>query len=148
MDVDIRPDSLSGLSITGRDVDMDQILADGPRDTLYVAVGTGLFVVREPGIYALSLRFERPPAPVANCVTRLGFGPHRIVSHLSLNVVNNVSTHFETAWFDLQPGLYPTAWAFGCWHDKGVIGPGRITILVSHPGEKALAPARPDDFVR
>jgi hypothetical protein len=148
MDVNVGQDSLSGLSMTGLSIDMDHILAEGPKDTLYVAVGTGFFVVREPGIYALSLHFERPPGPVANCVTRLGFGPHRIGSHLSLDVVGRVSPGFETAWFDLRPGLYPAGWAFGCWHDKEVIGPGRITIMVSHPGEKTLLPARPDDFVR
>ena len=147
MDVNVKPNQLAGFTIKGPSVDMAQILAGGPKTPLYVGIGTGFFVVREPGIYALSLRFERPPGAVADCLTRLGFGPHRIVSNLSLNV-SEASRKYATAWFDLRPGLYPIGWAFGCWHDSEVIGPGRMIILVSHPGETKLLPARPDDFVR
>jgi hypothetical protein len=148
MEVEIGRDPLSGFSLTGTSIDMDHILAKGPTDTPYVALGTGFFVAREAGLYAISLHFERPPGPVANCIKRLGFGPHPIGSRISVNIANSVSVGFDTGWFDLRPGLYHTAWLFGCWHDNEVIGPGRMTILVRHPGETMLSPARPDDFVR
>ena len=147
MDVDVKPSQLARFTIREPSVDMGQILAGGPKTSLFVGIGTGFFVVRQPGVYAFSLRFERPPSSVADCLTRLGFGPHRIVSYLSLNV-GETSRNYRVAWFDLRPGLYPIGWAFGCWHDNEVIGPGRIIILVGHPGETNLLPARPDDFVR
>jgi hypothetical protein len=148
MDVDIETNPLAGFAIKGPSVDMEQILAAGLKASLYIAVGTGSFVVRQPGVYAFSVRFERPPGPIADCLMRLGFGPHRVLSHLNLSAVSTVSLGYETAWFDLRPGLYPIAWAFGCWHGNEVIGPGRMTILVSHPGESTLSPTRPDDIVQ
>ena len=44
--------------------------------------------------------------------------------------------------------LYPLNWAFGCWQDQHLAGPGRITIMIAHPGETELVPARADDILR
>jgi hypothetical protein len=148
MDVDVKVDSLVGFSIKGPSVDMEQILAAGPKASQYVAVGSGFLVIREPGIYALSARFERPSGVAANCLVRLGLGGRRILSTLNVDVVRTISRSYPPAWFDLRPGLYPVGWVFGCWHDNAVIGPARLTILVGHPGETMLSPARPEDVIR
>jgi hypothetical protein len=84
----------------------------------------------------------------ANYLLRLGFGPRRVVSEVELSIANDVSKTFDPAKFDLQPGLYSIGWAFGCWRDREVVGPGRMTVLLSHPGEPHLAPARSDEIVR
>jgi hypothetical protein len=71
-----------------------------------------------------------------------------VISNLNVNVASAVSRDYAAAWFDLRPGLYPIAWAFGCWHNNEVAGPGRMTILISRPGDNTLLPAGPGDFVR
>jgi hypothetical protein len=96
----------------------------------------------------LSARFERPSGVAANCLVRLGLGGRRILSTLNVDVVRTISRSYPPAWFDLRPGLYPIGWVFGCWHDNAVIGPARLTILIGHPGETMLSPARPEDVIR
>jgi hypothetical protein len=148
MEVDIKSTPLIGFFLDGSSFDMAQIIAKGPQDSLYVGVASGFLAVRTAGIYAISARLERPAAPVANCLTRLGFGPRRIVSNLDTALASDVSKAFDAARFDLQPGLYSISWAFGCWHDQKMIGPGRITVLVAHPDDQNLLPARADEIVR
>ncbi len=147
MDVDVKADALTGFVISNPAIDMAQIVASGPKDALFVGVGTGLFVVRQAGIYNLSVRLERTLGPAANCLTRLGFGPRRVSSNVTLNITGGAKD-FPPVSFDLQPGLYPVGWAFGCWHDQRTVGSGRMTILIGRPGQPALLPARADDFVR
>ncbi|WP_428483937.1 hypothetical protein [Rhodopila sp.] len=148
MNVDVKTTSVATFNITGATIDMEQILAARSKEPLYVAVGTGFFIVKDGGTYTLSARFERVFAPTANCIVRLGFGKNRIISNVTVNVSNAVSKDYDAASFVLRPGLYPIAWGFGCWHGLKVIGPGRMTLLVVHPGGKALEPARPDELVR
>jgi hypothetical protein len=145
---EIKPTPLSAFFVDGSKIDWAQIVAEGPKDTKFVGVGSAFLVIRTPGTYALSLRFERPPGPVADCHTRLGFGPRNVVSNTDLANAGNVSRTFDAARFDLQPGLYPISWVLGCWRDRETVGPGRITVLMSHPGDQTLQPARPDDIVR
>ncbi|HUB44623.1 MAG TPA: hypothetical protein VMB73_06525 [Acetobacteraceae bacterium] len=127
---------------------MAQIMQRGPADGLFVGAGVGFLAVRTAGIYVISARLDRPAAPAANCLVRTGFGPHRITSSLDLGIHNDLSRHFEAARFDLQPGLYRIGWVFGCWRGRDVTGPGKMTMLVGHPGETGLEPARADDIVR
>jgi hypothetical protein len=148
LDVDVKRDRLTHFVLDQPIVDMSQIIAGGPKDALYVGVGLGFLVVRAGGIYALSLRLERPAARTANCLTRLGLGPHRIISSLGVAISDDVSKTFDAARFDLQPGLYSIGWAFGCWHDQQMTGPGRLVLLIGHPGEPTLQPVRPSDIVR
>jgi hypothetical protein len=148
LDVDIKPTPLTGFLLDGPTFDMAQIMAGGPKTGLYVGEGKGLLVIRTAGDYALSARFERPAGPLADCVMRLGLGPRRILSNLELAVVNDISGTPDAVRFTLQPGFYYIVWAFGCWHDHEVTGPGRLTLLISHPGEQSLLPARSDDVVR
>ena len=148
LSTDIKPAPLSAFLVDGSTIDMAPIIAAGTKDTKFVGVGSGLLVVRTPGIYALSLRFERPPGPVADCLVRLSFGPHKIIAGYDLSNPGNMSKSFDAARFDLQPGLYPIGWALGCWRGQEMVGPGRIIILMSRPGEQALQPANTDDIVR
>jgi hypothetical protein len=147
MAVDVKPNAVTAFTILGPVIDLDEIIALGPKRDFFVAVGTGFFVVRQAGIYALSARLDRPGGPPVNCLTRLSFGPNRITSHITLNV-GSLSTNYDTAWFDVQPGLYTMGWAFGCWHDNALVGPAHMTILIGRPGDNTLQPARADDFVR
>lgn len=148
LDVDLKPDALATFFLEGSSIDMAQILAKGPSASLYVGVGSGFLVVRTAGIYTLSAQLERPAAPVADCLVRLGFGPRRVVSNLEVSITGDISEIFPGARFDLQPGLYPIGWAFGCWHDGKVIGPGRMTLLVGGSSDQDLQPARSEDVVR
>ena len=127
---------------------MAQIKDHGPKTSLYVGVGEAFLVVKDGGIYALSARLERPAAPVADCLVRLGFGPRRIVSDLGVGISSELSKTFEPVRFSLQPALFAIGWAFGCWHDGEVVGPGRMTLLISRPGERDLQPASAGDIVR
>ena len=153
LDVAVKTNVLTSFSVKGPSVEMEQIVAGGPKGSLFAGVGRGFLVVRDPGVYAVSARFERPPAPTANCLVRLGFGPRRIVSNLivatpNVAVVGPVAKDYEAASFDLQPGLYSIGWMLTCWHDNEIIGPGKLTVLVRRPGETTLSPVRPDDIVR
>jgi hypothetical protein len=148
MEVDVKPSALDAFTMSGPLIDLDQIIALGPKQGLFIAIGTGFLVVRQPGIYALSARLDRPGGAPVNCLTRLGFGPNRVMSHVTLDVGSLSMTYDDAAWFDLQPGLYNMAWAFGCWHDHTMAGPGHMTILLRRPGEDALLPIKPEDFVR
>lgn len=148
LDANVKPEVLTRSMLASGSVDMAQILAGGPQGRLYAGGGTGFFVARQSGVYAFAARFEHPPGPTANCVTRLGVGPHRVSANLELNVNGAFARDYRPAWFTLQPGLYPVAWVLGCWHDQQVTGTGRITLLVSHPGDNKLMPVRPDDIVR
>ena len=145
---EIKPTPLSGFFLDSPSIDLAQIITAGPQGTKFVGTGSGFLVVRTPGTYALSLRFERPPGQAADCLTRLGFGPRKVVSNYALAFPGATSKTFDAARFDLQPGLYPISWAFGCWREQESVGPGRITVLINHPGEQDLQPARPEDIVR
>jgi hypothetical protein len=148
LDADLKPTSLTAFLLDGSSVDMAQIIKGGPAASLYVGVGAGFLAVRTGGVYALSARIERPAGPRADCLIRLVFGSRRIVSNLEVAVVSDLMRAFDVAQFNLQPGLYAIGWAFGCWQDHTVIGPGRMTLLVGHPGDQTLQPARSDDIVR
>ena len=144
----IEPPSLGAFVVNGSTIDLAQIRAAGPQGTKFVGTGSGFLVIRTPGTYALSLRFATDPGPTADCLTRLGFGSRKVVSSFALAFPGDNSKTFDAARFDLQPGLYPIGWALGCWRDQETVGSGRITVLISHPGDQALQPARPDDIVR
>jgi hypothetical protein len=147
LNVTVKPTPLSAFFVEGSRIDLEQIIAAGPKNAKFAGIGWGFFAVRTPGTYALSLRFERPLG-VADCLTRLIFGPRQIVSNYDMANPGNVSKTFDAATFDLQPGLYPIRWVLGCWRDQEMVGQGRMTVLISHPGVPVLQPARPDEIVR
>jgi hypothetical protein len=146
-DVNVDSTPLTAFTFEGPGIDMARIMAEGPKSSLYVGVGTGFLAIRTAGIYALSLRLDRAAAPSAQCLLRLGFGRHRVVSNLEVGLVSPILKTYDAARFDLQPGLYPIGWAFGCWHGHDMIGPGQMTLLIGPPGGDLL-PARADAVVR
>ena len=148
LNVETQPAVLNSFLMDGGSIYFARIMEAGPEDIKIVGTGSGFLVVRTPGIYALSLRFERSSGPTADCLTRLGFAGRRIVSNFGLATPGNLSKTFDAARFDLQPGLYPIGWGFGCWRDQKPVGPGRITVLISRPGDQALQPVLPEDIVR
>jgi hypothetical protein len=148
LSVDIKPQPLGAFTVEGSTIDLAWIIAAVPQDTKFVGVGSGFLVVRTPGIYALSARFERPPGPSADCLIRFGFGSRRVVATYALGFRGNDSRTFDAAKFDLQPGLYPVFWVLGCWRDQQTIGSGTLTVLIRHPGEQTLHAALPDEIVR
>lgn len=144
----IKPTPLTTLSVDGSTIDLTRIIAAGPRGAKFAGTGSGFLVVRAAGVYALSLRFERPAGPTADCLTRLIFGPRKIVSSYNVANAGNTSTTFDAARFDLKPGLYPIGWVFGCWQDGETVGPGRMTLLIGRPGDATLEPVAREDIVR
>jgi hypothetical protein len=147
MDVEVKPTPLTAFSLDGPSVDVAQLIAEQPQTSLYVGEGRGFLAVRTAGVYAITARIERPAGPIANCVMRMGFGPRRIMSNVRVGFGNETMT-YDAPQFDLQAGLYPIIWVFGCWHDHEVVGPGRMTLLVGHPGDPMPLPARANDIVR
>ncbi len=148
LDVDVKTTRLTGFVVNGPSIDMQQIIAGGPKGGLYVGIGSGLLVVKTAGVYALSMRLDRPAGQEANCLTRLGFGSHRVISNVELRMTDDVSKTFDATRFDLQPGLFAIGWAFGCWHGPEETAPGKMSVLIGHPGEPTLQVARPEEIVR
>jgi hypothetical protein len=148
LDAIVGPTPLLGFTIGDPIADMAQITARGPKGVLYAAVGSGLLAIRTPGTYAMSMGFQRPAGENASCLVRMALGSHWAVNTIEGNLVQDVSRTFTPGRFDLQPGLYPISWTFSCWHDRTMIGTGRITLLVSGPGEQKLSPVRLDDILR
>lgn len=147
MDVNVKLSAVKAFHLDGPTVDMERVIGEAPKTDLYTALGSNALAVKKSGVYGLTAQFKRPAAPQANCLIRLGFGTHRIVSAVMTSVVTDSSETFDTPKFQLEPGLYRIGWAFTCWHDGALVGPGQLTLLVRHPDEDALAPARPDDIV-
>jgi hypothetical protein len=147
LNIEMKPTALGAFFVDDSKIDLEKIVAAGPKNAKFAGNGSGFLVVRTPGTYALSLRFERPLG-VADCLTRLFFGPRQVVANYDVASPGNVSKIFDAASFDLQPGLYPIRWILGCWHDQEMVGQGRLTVLISHPGDQGLQPARPDEIVR
>ena len=74
---EINQTALGSFFVEGLTGDLTQIVPKGPPNTKFIGSGHGFFVVRTPGLYAPSIRFERPPGPTADCLIRLYFGPRR-----------------------------------------------------------------------
>jgi hypothetical protein len=146
-DVNVENKVLTAVPYDGARLDMDRIIASGPKQGLYVGVADGILVIRTAGVYTLTLRHERAPAQPASCVERLGFGGHRVISNLDLSLYNQVDTTFQGAQFELEAGLYPIGWAYGCWHEQAETAPGSLSLMIGHPGEAHPLPAQPDEIV-
>ena len=69
-------------------------------------------------------------------------------SRIEVDLQGAVSRTYPSQAFGLQPGIYILLAALGCWHGDQATGPGRMTLLIRHPGEDGLRPARPDDLLR
>jgi len=146
-DVSVKRDPISGFALDGATIDMSRLLVEGPKSSPFAGVGSAFLALKTAGIYTVSASFERPAGRAANCLVRLAFGPKRAVSELEMSLVNDISQTFDPIKFDLQPGLYSIGWVLGCWHEQEDVGPGRMTVLIGHPGETGLQPARPGEIV-
>jgi hypothetical protein len=148
LDVQVNPTPLLAFAIDTATADMAQLTARGPKGALYAGVGSGFLAIRAAGAYTLTLGFQRPAGEAANCFVWLSFGSQRIFSNVDLNIVTDATKTFSRGSFDLQPGLYPVTWMFGCWHDREMVRSGRISLLIGHAGEQKLSPVPPDDILR
>jgi hypothetical protein len=149
LNVDLERDPLVGFVLDGSTIDMTRLIAEGPKGPPFAGTGAGFLAIKTAGVYALSARFDRSAGRVANCIVRLGFGGKRVVSVEEIGIANDVSKTYDPIRFNLQPGLYNIAWAFGCWHDAEMSPSGRMTVLVGHPdAHLQLSTARPDEIVR
>jgi len=146
-DVNVENMALTAVPYDGVRLEMDRIIASGPKQGLYVGVADGILAIRTAGVYTLTLRLERPPAQPSSCISRLAFGQHRVVSNVDLSLYNQVDKTFPGTQFELEPGLYPIGWVFGCWHEQAETVPGSLTLMIGHPGEAQPLPARLDDIV-
>lgn len=148
LNVDVRPETRgNGFMLPGATIDMKALLAGGPSNVRFVAIGMGFLMVRHPGTYTLSARLERPAGPPANCLIRLGFGPHRVVSNLEVGVSHKFARQYDPTRFRLSAGLYRIGWAFGCWYRDTLSSTGRITLLLQPPGAATLSPIARADIV-
>ena len=144
----VMPSELTLFDLDGPAMDMDQVAAAGPSNQLFVGVGRALLAIRTPGTYAFSARLDRSSPIPANCLVRLLLGQTRIVSNLDLNVVGAVAGTFKPLEFNLQPGTYGIILAAGCWRGQQVVGPGRVTVLIRHPGEQAFQAVQAAELIR
>lgn len=133
----------------GAHVDFEAIMAAaGPLQGRYAGLQAGILAIRTAGRYDLSLQLDRSSPKPADCLVRQSFGHSRVISDVVTDLGGSVSQTFKPEAFDLQVGLYFMLTAFGCWHGDEAVGPGRMTVLIRHPGEDSLRPAKESDFFR
>ncbi len=137
------------FTLDGPEIDLARIAAAaGALGGRYAGVEQGLLAVRTAGRYELAVHLDRSSPQPADCLLRMVFGPGRVISRVELDLRGAVSRSYPPQAYDLQPGIYLLLAAFGCWHGEQAAGPGRMTVLIRHPGEDGLRPARPDDLLR
>ena len=146
LDVDVKQPLPGSFSVEGPSIDMTQITAVGPKGMHYVGVGRANLVIKTPGVYGLTVRLDRVSAPPADCLARMGVVAGRAVSELTVGMIGTEQKTFQISRFELQPGLYPIAWAFGCWNAREMVAAGKLTVLISRPGSAGVVPALPNDF--
>ena len=146
-DVNVESAVLTAVPYDSARLEMDRVIANGPKQGLYVGVADGILAIRTAGVYTLTLRLERPPAQPSSCISRLGFGEHRVISNVDLSLYNQEDKTFPGTQFELEPGLYPIAWVFGCWHEQTETAPGSLTLIIGHPDDVQPLPARADDIL-
>ena len=148
MDANVLPARLAPLILDQPSIDLGRIIAAGPATGRFVGVGMATLVVRTAGIYALTLRLQRSDAERVTCLQRLVFANQRVVSDFQIDLSGPTTLQFEPVSFALQPGLYSIAAAFGCWENQQEKGAGTVSVLIRHPGEQDLRPARADEILR
>ncbi len=148
IDVTVLPDRPTVIPSHTPGFDMAAIKAQAPPgQPLYVGVGYADLVVRAAGIYGVTARLERPAAATGTCLTRLVFVSKRVISNVDVGLIDDTRHVFDPIQFQLTPGLYPIALAFGCWQGAATGGPGRITVMIGHPGSAGLVPATGAEIV-
>ena len=147
LDPNVLAKPLRGFALEQTELDMDRLLSEGPMEGPFVGAGTAALVIHVAGTYALTARLERPAGEDADCLVRLAFGRRRVISNYNINMVDDIARTYHPIRFALTPGLYRIDAMLGCWHDGREGGPGRLTVLLAHPGEAVPVPLRPDEVV-
>jgi len=148
MDFNVLSTRLAPLVLDDPSLDLGRVIAASPATGRFVGVGMATLVVRTAGIYGLTLRLERADSDRATCLQRLSLAKERVVSNVDVNLSGPATRRYEPVSFDLQPGLYPIAVAFGCWDSQQEKGAGTLSVMIRHPGEEDLRPARADEILR
>jgi len=144
---DIEPPALSAFHHDGATLSMAEILAHGPEDRLFAAVGTGALRIDQPGQYGLALRLSRTDAQAANCSVRLAFGGKPVFRQGEVGLTAAISRTYGPAELSLTPGLYKMNVSLACWSDGKLSAPGEMTVLLRRPGEAGLMPLRAEDIL-
>ncbi len=148
LDANVLGTVLASFDIDRPDIPISLILDAGPPKGLFVGTAKTLLAVRVAGRYAISVRLHRPAAQSANCLVRLSSSKHRMVRNINVNMNGNAVVNYAPTEFQFDPGLYLIVLAVGCWRGDQMVGPGTVDLMIRHPGETSLVPARADEVVR
>lgn len=99
-------------------------------------------------IYGLTVHVERPSEQPATCVERLAVKELRLVNKVDVSLNSSNPHTDDLVKLDLQPGMYWLGGMLTCWRGHEVVGPGRLTVMILHPGDSALKPIGPNEIVR
>ena len=142
------PSVIAHFAIDQTTIPMQPILDAGPPTGLFIGDVKTLFPVKTPGVYAFSVRFTRSSPQSANCLVWLNSNKHRLVRAISVNMNGNSVVNYPPTEFRLEPGMFLLEIITGCWRGEQMVGPGELTMMVRHPGESALQPARAEDLIK
>jgi hypothetical protein len=148
MDPNVLPERGARFTLPPGPVDVSKIIEAGPPTGTFVGVENGVLLVREAGVYHVTVRLRRSSFEAADCLVRLGFGAHRVLSQYGTGIVGEHDETWPAVAFDLKPGSYLVLMAFGCWRGDQMLGPGELTLMIEHPNETAPQPARADEIWR
>ena len=148
MDADISAAVIARFTLDQPTISLARILDAGPPAGLFVGAERGFIVIRTAGVYAFALRLQRSSPQSADCIVRFNTSRQRLVRNINLNTSGDAVLHYPAAEFQLEPGLYLVAVGVGCWRGDHMVGPGELTLLIRHPGDDVLRPARADEVIR
>ncbi len=146
--VNLHSDTLSSYKVDVPEIDMARIIQEAPKTGLYIGVEEAALAVRVAGRTSIALRTDHEGGSTVDCLMRFSLNGHRIVSDYEGDLNPYTSRMPDPVDFDLQPGLYRIGVAFGCWRGREMAGPAKLSLMIRHPGEAALHPARMEDVVR
>lgn len=127
-------------------LDMASLIAAAPGPGRHVLAATGVWLVRDGGQTALSVRITRPAgrdtAP-ANCLSRVGIGHVLAISDVQLGLPAGKELVYEPVQLGLKQGFCRVGFAFGCWHGDGTPAAASASLVTGHPGSTTLSPLGP-----
>jgi hypothetical protein len=148
MDIHVSGTVLGHFALDQPSIPLARILDAGPAAGLFVGGAKTFFVVQTAGLYALSARLTRTGTQSADCLVRLVSRHHRILWNVVLSAAGDAVLNFPPTEFRLEPGLFLLQTAVGCRRGDHMVGSGELTLMVRHPGERALQPATADEVMR
>lgn len=127
-------------------LDMASLVAAAPGPGRHVLAGSGIWLVRDGGRLALSVRITRlagHDAAPANCLSRVGIGHVLAVSDVQIGLPAGKELVYAPVQLDLKAGFYRIGFAFGCWHGDGTPAAASAAVVTGRPDGKALSPLSP-----